>query len=415
MPEILNVWYKHHLAGTLKQAERGAVVFQYSQAWLESDNSFAISLSLPLSDTVFTPELSTAFFDNYLPEERLRDILIKEHNIESDTIFSLLKAFGAECAGALSILPDTEKHTKEHFQYKALNNGEVAQYIAHLPASPLLGGYKEIRLSLAGAQSKGALRITADGKFFIPQHNSPSTHIIKPYNQNFPNLPENEIFCMGLAKAMGLDTPLFFLSETLPKAFIVKRYDRIIHNDHIERIHQEDFCQPLGISNINKYQKYGKGATLVDCFALLRYCENPQAEAIKLLQWVIYNICIGNADAHAKNISLLYDQKKPRLAPFYDLISTAPYHWLSQKLAMKIDDTNDGDRIFSSKWKRFAASIGISYESVCAIGSDLTSNLLNQIDDICSRYITQYSYFRELDEIVSIIKKRSTFLLEQWR
>lgn len=414
MSETLHVWYENYLAGTLKQVEHGDVVFQYSAQWLAYPDRFAVSLSLPLQESAFSRELSTAFFDNYLPEEHLRAIVAKEYGMESHSTYALLKVLGAECAGALSILPSDEENKKHSPQYKELVSEDLINYIVNIPKSPLLGEHDEVRLSLAGAQSKGALRITPEMKFYLPQNGSPSTHIIKPSNSRYSNLPENELFCMGLAHQMGMDVPRFFLLETLPKAFVITRYDREIYKDHIKRIHQEDFCQALGLSSQLKYQKDGRGATLPDCFALLHHCENPELDTQNLLQWVIYNICIGNSDAHAKNISLLYSQQKPHLAPFYDLVSTAPYPGINQKLAMKIGDSNDGDRIFTSKWKQFADMIHVDYGFICETGRSFVKKLIDEIDFQCERYIAQYLYFKELNTIVDTIKRRSAFLLEQW-
>lgn len=272
-----------------------------------------------------------------------------------------------------------------------------------------------MRLSLAGAQSKGALRITPEMQFYLPLQGAPSTHIIKPASSLLRNLPENELFCMGLASHMGLEVPPFFLSETLPTAFIVARYDRKIHADNIERIHQEDFCQALGLPSSLKYQERGKGATLARCFSLLDRCENPQAEAHKLVQWVVYNVCIGNADAHAKNISFLYDQQKPRIAPFYDLVCTAVYPGFDKKLAMKIGDSNNGDRLSASKWVRFSTLINIDYDIVRETGTTLVKKLVEEIDIHAHNFIEQYSYFDEIVNIINIIKQRANYLLEQWK
>lgn len=415
MSDMLNVWYQKRLVGTLQQAPRGEVVFTYADGWLTHADAFAISLSLPLSSAPFAVEVSTAFFDNYLPEERLRPMVAKEYGLESHSTYDLLKAIGAECAGALSILPVSEVNDASLCQYKELSYEEFANYIRDIPSSPLLGGQKQMRLSLAGAQSKGALRITPEMQFYIPLQGAPSTHIIKPASSALKHLPENELFCMGLARHMGLDVPRFFLSETLPAAFIVERYDRKVHVDSIERIHQEDFCQALGLPSSLKYQEHGKGATLERCFSLLDRCENPQAEAHKLVEWVVYNVCIGNADAHAKNISFLYDQPKPRIAPFYDLVSTAIYPDLGKNLAMKIGNTNDGDRLYASKWVRFSKLINVEYDIVREIGSALATKLLEEIEKHTQNFIEQYSYIDEIVLIANIVKQRSSFLLEQWK
>lgn len=415
MSETLYVWYENRLVGNIQQVERGYIVFQYSPKWLQAPDAFAVSLSLPLQEGAFSPEVSTAFFDNYLPEEHIRTMVAKEYGLESHSTYALLRVLGAECAGALSIISSDEPPEEAEPRYKELTNAELVEYIKHLPQSPLCGAHEEVRLSLAGAQSKGALRITPEMKFYLPQNGSPSTHILKPSSSRFRNLPENELFCMGLAKHMGMDVPPFFLSDTLPKAFIVARYDRKTDGNRIKRIHQEDFCQALGFSSLLKYQRYGTGATLADCFALLRQCENPQQDAEKLLQWVIYTVCIGNSDAHAKNISLIYHKNKPCLAPFYDLVSTAPYPDISQKLAMKIGDKNDGDRLFTNRWKAFADTINMPYTTLRDIGRGFVTKLSNELDSHINSYIDQYVSFSELGAIRAIIQRRSAFLLEQWR
>lgn len=162
MSEILHVWYEDHLAGTLRQAERGDVVFQYSPQWLTYPDTFAVSLSLPLRENAFSRELSTAFFDNYLPEEHLRAMVAKEYGLESHSSYALLRVLGAECAGALSILPSDQENKKCSLQYKELAYENLIEYIKNIPKSPLFGSNDNVHLSLAGAQSKGALRITPE-------------------------------------------------------------------------------------------------------------------------------------------------------------------------------------------------------------------------------------------------------------
>ena len=45
----------------------------------------------------------------------------------------------------------------------------------------------------------------------------------------------------------------------------------------------------------------------------------------ELISWVIFNYLIGNRDTHAKNLSLTIARDRVKLAPFYDLLSTAIY------------------------------------------------------------------------------------------
>jgi len=202
-----------------------------------------------------------------------------------------------------------------------------------------MAGQKDIRLSLAGAQNKLAVHIQ-NGTISLPLNNSPSTHIIKPAIDRFPDVVENETFCMNLAKQCGL--PVASASSESAEDInylLTKRYDRIYRPDHsIERIHQEDFCQALGYPPHLKYQNEG-GPNIAQCFDLIRNISSaPAPDALTFLDTIIFNYLIGNNDAHSKNFSFLY-QSKPyiaRLAPLYDLISTAHYPDLSQKMAMKI-------------------------------------------------------------------------------
>ncbi len=410
---MLNIWYNRALVGRLHPTGRGGVVFQYTSSWLEHAGSFPISLSLPLVEEAFPADLSTAFFDNLLPEEGLRALVADGHNLDSNATYALLEVLGAECAGAFVILPDHETPSVDSYRYRPLSQADLTDYIAQLPTQPLLGGQEEMRLSLAGAQSKGVVRINEHAEFFLPQNGAPSTHIIKPASPRFPNLPGNEVFCMGLAAHMGLEVPPFFLTPTLPQAFVVARYDRRMAGDSIERLHQEDFCQALGFESKKKYQKGMGTATLPLCFNLLSHCQNPENDAHRLLQWVIFNVCIGNSDAHAKNISLLYDGEKPRLAPFYDLVSTAPYK-VSQKLALKIGGGNDGDRLYNGAWKRFSDDISMDYSVMVNACNELATHLRDNIDGLVDNFFAQYGFIPETTDIVETVKSRTAFLLQEW-
>src|SRR5690606_19689296 len=90
---------------------------------------------------------------------------------------------------------------------------------------------------------------------------------------------------------------------------LVERYDRLVDaQGSVHRLHQEDFCQALGIASENKYPSEG-GPGLKDCFALLRAASSrPVIDLAHLLDAVIFNLLIGNHDAHGKNFSLLYHE-----------------------------------------------------------------------------------------------------------
>jgi serine/threonine-protein kinase HipA len=166
---------------------------------------------------------------------------------------------------------------------------------------------------------------------------------------------------MRLAAAVGLDVapvePRVVRDRTL---LLIERYDRSVSaNGDVRRVHQEDFCQALGVPPELKYASEG-GPTFKDCFALLRrVAARPAVDVLKLLDAVIFNLIAGNADAHGKNFSILYDGSGPRLAPLYDLLSTVTYPELSPKLAMKIGKRATLAEMNAKGWATFATDVGL--------------------------------------------------------
>jgi serine/threonine-protein kinase HipA len=142
---------------------------------------------------------------------------------------------------------------------------------------------------------------------------------------------------------------------------LVERYDRLTHADgHRQRLHQEDFCQALGVVPEMKYQNEG-GPDLIQCFDLVRRATRPSApQVLRLLDYVIFNALIGNHDAHAKNFSLLYAGQAPVLAPLYDTLSTAVNPTLTPKMAMKIGSKYKFSEVQARHWEQLAEGVGLA-------------------------------------------------------
>ena len=238
-----------------------------------------------------------------------------------------------------------------------------------------MAGEEGVRLSLAGAQDKIAVHV-ADGVVSLPLGGAPSTHILKPAIERFEGLVFNEAFCLTLAQAVGLSVATADIGRVgMIDYLMVERYDR--HSDadgNVHRLHQEDFCQAMGISSENKYQGEG-GPSLKSCFELLRHASSqPVIDLMHLLDAVIFNLLIGNHDAHGKNFSLLYktgqistrddggwrDKKSTQLAPLYDLVCTVYYPELSKKMAMKLGGESESTKVTSTHLEKFAQDAGLS-------------------------------------------------------
>jgi serine/threonine-protein kinase HipA len=167
---------------------------------------------------------------------------------------------------------------------------------------------------------------------------------------------------MALAQAMQLEPAKSKVHRVLDRSFLlVERYDRLIDaQGHRHRLHQEDFCQALGVVPESKYQNEG-GPDLAQCFDLVRSVTRPSApQVLRLLDYVIFNALIGNHDAHAKNFSLLYSGKATVVAPLYDVLSTAVYPTLTPKMAMKIGSKYKFSEIQAQHWDQFSESVGLS-------------------------------------------------------
>ena len=357
---ILDVFLGSFLVGHLEQDASGSMRFEYSPDWLESPSARALSASLPLRAGKFHRNLTRPFFSGLLPEEKIRVLVARTFGVNEKNDFSLLEKIGAECAGAVSVLSPGERPAEETPAYREIDAEELGQKLATLPQHPLLAGEKGIRLSLAGAQGKLALRIDS-GRFLLPLEGSPSTHILKPRNPLFPGLVENEFFCMRLAKQAGLETARVNINSAASSHFLqVERYDRrLLSNSRIERIHQEDFCQALGVAPELKYEQEG-GPGLKKCFELVRaVCSVPGPDLLRLFDAVVFNLLIGNCDAHAKNFSLLREGDSVRLAPLYDLVSTRAYPALSREMAMKIGGERDPMKLDATNWRTFYEQAGI--------------------------------------------------------
>ncbi len=413
--ETLNVFSGHIKVGSLSINSKRQFLFEYSRTWLDSPEAFQISISLPMQEGVFPHDTVKSFFSNLLPESAVRKLISKKLGISDKNDFMLLKKIGGECAGAISILPESEMpEVPDQYKYRSLSDMQLADLIMQIPRRPLLAGQEGIRISLAGAQEKLAL-FYKKSDFYIPMNGAPSNVILKPAMAHFQSSIENECFCMMLANSVDLNVPpVSIVRKESQKFLLIERYDRNLDNDVLKRIHQEDFCQAMGLSHELKYQADG-GPGLKTCFDFIRvYSANPIKDLQQLIEWVFFNFLIGNMDAHAKNLSLMYQGKQIRLAPFYDMMCTNIYEDLSQRLAMKIGGENRLDWIMERHWKRFAEEIKISNAVLRKRLTAFCFKLINKIDTTHTNFISRYQRDNLLDDVITSIKKRTDRTIKQF-
>lgn len=372
----LVVYLNSEPVGILDQDDSGLIKFRYNPEWLGRLDVVPLSRSLPLQSEAFKEKRARPFFAGVLPEEGPRKQIASILGISERNDFTMLERIGGECAGAVSLLPEgVPPPAANDMRMHELNEKELQEIIAELPRRPLMAGKEGVRLSLAGAQDK--LPVVMHGsRISLPLGNTPSTHIIKPEPDRFPGLAANESICMTLAKAVGLKVPPVETRLIGGKAcVVVQRYDRKISQEGvITRLHQEDFCQALGFPPERKYQQEG-GPLIRDCIALLRdWSTTPVLDIRDFLDGQIFNVLIGNADAHGKNYSMLYQGGERRLAPFYDLVCTLAWPELSKTPAMKIGHCDSIDAITPAHWQMMAQETRLGWPMIRERMAELCGN-----------------------------------------
>jgi serine/threonine-protein kinase HipA len=362
MSHELGVWLSADRLGTLELSD-GRLNFRYDPAWLSRPGAVALSHSLPLGPERFDDHRTRPFFAGLLPEGRLRAVLARQLQVSRENDFALLDQIGGECAGAVTLLAQggTPPAPPPDGDVRWLDDAQVVALLDELPQRPMLAGKDGLRLSLAGAQDK--LPVVFDGaRIGLPRAGSASSHILKPAIRSLEDSVTNEGFCMALAAAMRLSPANSAIHVVSGQCFLlVERYDRVVDAEgRRQRLHQEDFCQALGVPPEAKYQNEG-GPDLAQCFELLRRMTRPSApQILRMLDCVIYNALIGNNDAHGKNFSLLHPAGSAVLAPFYDLLSTAVYPSLAPRMAMKLGSTYKFSEVHARHWEQFAQAAGLS-------------------------------------------------------
>lgn len=355
-----------------------------SPAWVERGGS-PVSLSLPVREEPYGDAECRPFFKGLLPEGEFLKAIARAFQVSAENSFTVLQEIGGECAGAISMVarggtPPSLADTEPRW----LDAEDLSRLIENLPSPVLLedhgaedGEEAGFRLSLAGTRDKLPV-LWADGRVGITHGHPPSTHIVKKPAAELRSMVANEAYCLALAAAAALTS-----AEARPIAagpqegLLVQRYDRRQEGGSTRRIHQEDLCQALGVLPEQKYQAEGGPGVVAAAELIRRHASAPAVDLLAFLDALIYNLLIGNTDAHGKNYSLLLDEDGGRrLAPLYDLLSARPYWPSRRKMAMKYGGEYRADRIRGRHLDRLAADLGIAARTVRAHAEEVSERVL---------------------------------------
>ncbi|GJL92127.1 type II toxin-antitoxin system HipA family toxin [Hyphococcus sp.] len=414
MTKTLNVWWGGEIVGALTIDQHGEMGFSYASGWLAAPEKPALSFSLPKREEPFNRRECRPFFEGLLPEENQRIAVAGALGISQGNEFKLLTELGGEVAGALTLWPEGEAAPAPALpaQMEPLGENALVALLDELPKRPFLAGQEGLRLSLAGAQSKIPV-VLVNGDIALPAPGEATSHILKPPIDRFRGTTENEAFAMLLAKKIGLDVAGVEIRHAGDRSFLlVERYDRIRGEDgKLQRLHQEDFCQALGYTSDRKYAADG-GPVFRDCFDLLRRAASrPAVEVLKFFDAAIFNLIIGNADAHAKNYSLLYRENGAiELAPLYDLLSTVYYPELSPRLAMKIAKRHTLEELKPTDWEKFADETGLALRFIRTRTKKLANAVSESIGETKAEVLESASNIIALEELCDLVSARAISL-----
>ena len=411
----LHIYYEMHRVGTFLQDEEFIHTFQYHASWLQNPSRFPLSLALPLRDEPFGNRITLSFFENLLPEGNILDKIQSSQHVGGP--FDFLAHYGADCAGAISILPpgheppvsSSEKIKKIDMSlvYDAIESkGSVASALAE----------ESVYLSLAGAQDKFAA-IEKDGEIYLPIDGAPTTHIIKIpiHHSKIKDSVHNEHFCLELAAAVGIPTAKSKVLEGPHPLLVVERYDRYIDAKGIHRLHQQDFCQAQGILSESKYENKG-GPNLKQNYDLIAATIPVRARLKSLelfLKWLSFNLLIGNHDSHSKNISFLLTKEGHEIAPFYDLLATTIYPQLTQNFSFKIGDRDEFSQIGKNQIEQQEALFGIKKNTLLSQIIDLDEKMKKSAPSLMDRVKTKFPKVSVFDRINEELASRRKSLRMQ--
>ena len=357
--------------GTLESADGSEAVFRYSEDYLARPGVCPISLSLPLQREAFTAAQTRRYFEGLLPEGFTRRSVAQWMHTSENDYLGILHGLGRECLGAVRI---SEPGESPEASYEKLDPGDVKR-LAEEGAGHSAEIVVESHLSLTGASGKVGLYYDSEsGSWYLPKGTAPSTHILKQSHVRLGGIVVNEQLSLLTARKCGLAAaPCFIVNigsgNDAEILLASRRFDRRFPAEPRMisglpaplRLHQEDLAQALGIPSEQKYEPAG-AHYMARMFGLLRRCSaDPVADQLALWDALVFHWLIGNTDGHIKNFSLLYsaDMRGLRLAPAYDIVSTAVYPSCTRSMAFSIGGRQALGEIGRDSFREAAREAGL--------------------------------------------------------
>lgn len=426
----LDIYIGNTKVGSYARAASGATSFRYSDNWLASGRGFPISLSLPLSDWIWTGDAVTSVFDGLLPDDRrVKEAIAAREGAGSAGTFDLLAAIGRDCVGALRFVPEGEDPGDSvSMKSRPIDEDEIARRLAGLAHAPLgMAAHgddekseEDFRISIAGMQEKTAFLYLDDG-WHLPLGPTPTSHIFKPAMGEGPNgadfsdTPWNEWFCLKICSALGLPTANAEVQHFGNKpVIVVERFDRQWRGEVLYRLPQEDLCQAMAVPPTRKYESDG-GPGILKILDMLHQSANPRADRLNFLKAQIVFWLLAAIDGHAKNFSIFLSPGGFKLTPIYDVMSAAPYPELvpqKVKLAMAIGDRRHYrlQEITPRHFYQTGRAAGLPKEDVAELLSEIKTSVDSVLQHVTEAADAAAMPGRTRDSILRGVRERAELI-----
>ncbi|WP_051378891.1 HipA domain-containing protein [Derxia gummosa] len=402
MSHELHVWTgDRHIARIDHDARDDRWSLAYDADWAADAAGFPLSPALPFAPPA--PGHASAsvkrFIEHLLPEGRALDTALAYNGLARTNVFGLIRALGAETAGALRFTPSADNApaitrgesgtasaptgaaTAADPTPREITPAELDDRIARHAQLPLTVWDGRLRMSVAGLQDKLLVwldRPLAEGGrlFLVDGGRLASTHLLKPDtgDARTPHLAVNEHFCMSLARRMGLPAAEVTLLRVPRPVLVVKRFDRVAltvgGRPFVRRAHIVDACQACDLPVSHKYERnlgnapevshIRDGMSFERLFGCVAFAGNKAATRLALLRWALFQFLIGNSDAHGKNFSF-HVRPGGLLEPaeWYDLVGVLAYEGFDTELAMAWGDVFVHAEVSAFALADFAGRCGI--------------------------------------------------------
>ena len=370
----INIYIKETKVASLHFNIEGHCKLRYEVNWKLT--GFPLSPALPFNEQ-FESSAIINFLKNLFPEGEAFNALLDLNRISKENIYAIISAIGHDTSGALVFANEPPSTTFENL--RKITEQELVTRLNSYNTRDLILWDDKYRLSVAGVQNKLNILQTKNGDMFLADGKYASTHILKFASKETPLITVNEYFCMKLAKLVELPVAEVNLKKIgSHNILIVHRFDRMNVKNTIRKAHLVDGCQVLNLPPQFKYeQNFGSGrdvkhirdgVSLRKLFDFTDQCYIPGQEKQFILDWLIFNIFIGNSDAHGKNISFFVGKNLYKLAPFYDLLSVVfeanNNNLFETGLAMAIGENFDINNVKAYDFICLAEEVGIPFKQL---------------------------------------------------